>query len=288
VRPHNLDQRLTDYEHTPKDAAQRKQWADVIRGIQGVTLRVQLSDKARGSLQVDFEGDAAAFGDQAKPVVLYALDELGVGIEELEKWKAIPLSNAIVLEGELTSSAMRKVFSLLELPSTKFSTLKDAEPAGDSVEGIGKASQAYFQSVSTLLDDLRKEFETNRDARRSWASVYLERYGRKIDRLPILNVDEELLAYGANVGETLRSMSVAQKSGAVTAGARKSQVYGAYQYNYDSNGYYGTRSTQSVRTQIDREEQSKARVVRFESWKELEDATSAIRKKMTATYQLEF
>jgi len=139
-----------------------------------------------------------------------------------------------------------------------------------------------------LIDDLRKEFDTNRDARRELAPVYMERYGRKIDRLPILNVDEDLLAYGAAISETLRSMSVVQKSGAVRAGARKSAVYGSYAYSYDDYGYYYGRSNPSIRNQIDRQEQGRARVIRFQSWSEIEDATSEIRKQMTAKYQIEF
>jgi hypothetical protein len=182
---------------------------------------------------------------------------------------------------------MRKIFSLLELPSAKFSTLKGEEPT-DSREAMAEASKRYFDSVTTLLDDIRQEFTTNRDARHSLAPVYLERYARNIDRLPILNVDEELLAFGGSVGETLRSISVAAKSGGVRSGVRKSQTYGAYNYSYDNNGYYSSRPTQSVKTQIDREEQGRARLMRFDNWKQVEDGLAATRKKMTEKYHMEF
>jgi len=82
-----------------------------------------------------------------------------------------------------------------------------------------KASQAYFQSVSTLLDDLRKEFDTNRDARRTLAPTYMDRYGRRIDRLPILNVDPELLAYGASVSASLRGTAVTTRKAGVSVRA---------------------------------------------------------------------
>jgi hypothetical protein len=288
VRPHNLDASLKAFDPTREDAAKRKAWSDVIMGLQGVTLRVQLTDKAIGSLEVNFAEDTALFGNDAKPLVMEALNKFGVGIDELALWRTTLRSNAIVLSGELSKPAMRKIFSLLELPSGKFSSLKGEEPAPDSPEVMAQASKKYFDSVTTLLDDIRNEFTTNRDARRSLAPVYLDRYARNIDRLPILNVDEELLAFGGAVGETLRGISQTTKASNVRAGVRKSQTYGAYSYRYDNNGYYNARPTSSVRSQIDREEQGRATTQRFESWKQIEDGLSQIRKNMTTKHQIEF
>jgi hypothetical protein len=288
VRPHTLEAALKESPLVGEDAAKLKAWKDVIMGLQGVTLRVQLGDKAQGSLQVDFDASPEILEKSAKELVLNTLNNFGAGLDDLESWQARVQSNAILMEGELTKAGMRKIFSLLELPSAKFSALKGEEPAPDDKETVAQASQRYYQSVSTLLDDIRNEFKTNRDARRTQAPVYMERYGRMIDRLPILNVDEELLAFGASVSETLRSMSAVQKSGGVTAGVRKSQTYGAYTYSYDNNGYYSSRSTASVKTQIAREEEGKARIMRFNSWKEIEDSLAAIRTKMTGKYRLEF
>ena len=74
----------------------------------------------------------------------------------------------------------------------------------------------------------------------------------------------------------------------IKGGVRKSSVYGNYQYNYDQNGYGSVRSTPSVKGQIDTEEKAQAKAVRFNSWKEIEDATATIRKEMTKRYQTEF
>ena len=70
----------------------------------------------------------------------------------------------------------------------------------------------------------------------------MERYGRKVDALPILNVDDDLLAWGARIGETFRNMALAQRSSGIRTGVRKSSVYGNYQYNYDQNGYGSART----------------------------------------------
>jgi hypothetical protein len=60
--------------------------------------------------------------------------------------------------------------------------------------------------------------------------VWIERYGRKVDALPILNVDDDLLAWGARVGETFRTMARAERASGIKSGVRKSSVYGNYQY----------------------------------------------------------
>ena len=116
----------------------------------------------------------------------------------------------------------------------------------------------------------------------------MQRYGRRIDRLPILNVDEELLGYGASVSVTLRNVSVAQRMSGVRSGVRRSQTYRSYSYNYRGNGYNSGRSVASDRNRVQREEQAKASQIRFASWKEIEDATAAIRVTMTQKYNLEF
>lgn len=289
VQPHKLQEGLRESELTRDNAAKQRQWATVISGIRGITLSVQIGATARGTLKIDFSESTALFGSDAKTLVLNVLEKYGARIDEMDQWKASLEGYSIVLKGNLSSAAMRKVFSLLELPTSKFSALKDKTPAAkDDTQSVARASQQYFKSVSTLLDDLRNEFRTNRDARRNMSGVFMDRYGRRIDRLPILNVDEQLLAYGATVASTLRSTSVTKRSASVRSGVRKSQIYGNYAYQYNANGYYSSRSTESMRNQVQREEQAKASKVRFENWKEIEDATAAIRNTMTRKYKVSF
>ena len=107
----------------------------------------------------------------------------------------------------------------------------------------------------------------------------MERYARKIDRLPILNVDDDLLAFGADVAERFRKIALARKASGVRMGIRKSRTYGHY--------YYGRRPT-SNRIQIKTEERAKASAVRIKEWKAIEDGLANIRRKMTKRYNVEF
>lgn len=259
----------------------------LVAGMRGLTLKISVGQSAKGTLRVDFSESPSVLGTQAKPLVLEALDNVGAKLPGIDQWTAKTEAQSIVLEGPLSTDALRRVFSLLELPSTKFSSLKNEipdTPTAATPDAKATASQAYYKGVSVLIEDLRKTLGETRDNH----AVWMERYGRKVDAMPVLNVDEDLLAWGARVGETFRVMALAERSGGIKAGVRKSSIYGNYQYGYDSYGYTNLRSNQSVKGQIDTEERAQAKAVRYNNWKEIEDATAAIRKEMTKRYQVEF
>jgi hypothetical protein len=270
-------------------------------GIQGATLSVSLGTTAEGTLRVDFASDAKPFVNFARPMLFHALNNLGANIGEIEKWTTKIDGNSITATGRMSDTQLRRVFSLLEIPSTKFSSLKgeDVESPG-SADQIAKRSKTYFSAINTLIEDLRKTLEDTRDNH----AVWMERYARKVDRLPLLHVDKDLLDWGANVGETFRVMALSTRSSGIKTGVRKSSVYGNYQLNYHntggvayrgyngvgyaSSGYTTARKTSSIKNQIRTEERAKAKTVRYESWKLMEDATATIRRKMTERYQVEF
>uniref|UniRef100_UPI002619FD9B hypothetical protein n=1 Tax=uncultured Gimesia sp. TaxID=1678688 RepID=UPI002619FD9B len=283
--PHQLQESLEQSEVLKGNKSKIKELFDLISGIQGATFTVKVGSKAEGELRIDFDSDTAKFSNFAKPLVLEVLGKFGAYVDDLEKWKSELQGKSIILNGPLSNDGMRRVFSILEIPTTKFSELKDKDLSPGSPEVVAKASLTYFKSVTVLTDDLRKYLKSNKDNH----SVYNERYARKIDRLPILNVDEDLLNYGSQVAETLRSISLAKRGAGTRSGVRNSSLYGNYNYNYDSNNnYYSSRSNASVKIQNRTEEQARATGVRFTSWKEIEDATAAIRREMTKRYQIEF
>jgi hypothetical protein len=197
---------------------------------------------------------------------------------------------------------------LLELPTTKFSSSgspgDDLPPSPGTPEHeqlVAKASQKYFKEVQVLVDDLHSTLNKTRDNH----AVWMERYGRKIDRLPILNVDSDLLGWGASVASTFREMGVAERGANIRAGVRKSKVYGNYQYTYNgtgnvyvggrwgggiygTTGYYNAISSGDQKVTIAKEENAKAKEVRFQSWKQVEDSMAGIRAEMTKRYGVEF
>lgn len=286
VNPQRIRQKLAEAEVVKASKADVDQWASLLETLQGARLSITVTDKIEGSLAVSFGGDPSFLGKHAKEAIIAAISEHGVGFDSIEEWTQSQSQNEIRLQGSLSESDMRRVMSLLETPNPHFSPSTSPEPAQQSSEdAVAEASQQYFSSVSTLLEDMEKEFRTNRDVRRNFPATYMQRYAKRIDDLPILNVDDQLIDYGLRIAETLRSTSVIQGEQNLNSGVRKSAVYKSNNI-YDYNNTY--RSVSSMKTQIAREEQAVASKARFSNWKEIQDATASIRVAMTKKYGVEF
>ena len=183
----------------------------------GITFR----DKAYAKLKIDFESDAGLLSGIAKPLILEVLGHRGLMIDEIEDWTPEVKGNAVFLGGELTSSGLTRIGSLVALPTNALQTqaAKAQAPQGQQAAAgtaaqtqqptMLESTQQYFQSVQNLLENLidkKKKMQT-------WGQLaqWFENYGRHIDRLPILNVDEEMLQYGAYVANELHTTSMALK-----------------------------------------------------------------------------
>ena len=126
----------------------------------------------------------------------------------------------------------------------------------------------------------------------------MERYSRKIDRMPILHVDPELLDFGAQLATTLRSMALSKREGGIDYGTATAGMGGGGYSNYSiSYGYFGNpigdvysgaRASAADRSAARAQSMASANGARVEGFKLIDDATAAIRRKMTQKYQVEF
>ena len=108
----------------------------------------------------------------------------------------------------------------------------------------------------------------------------------EIDRLPVLNVDEELIAYGTGVSETLRNMRNLSKNASLDATYRQAAIMGNTGYGY--GGFYGG-STGALETSVMRKQMTAVlKSNQLEIGTMLAEKTAEIRKKMTLKYQTEF
>jgi hypothetical protein len=162
VQPHRVQEALEESAEVKDLPGKPEQYTPLIASIRGVTLTIGVSNRITGSVRVDFDQPVAPLGKHAKPLFLEALDRFQARIPDLDRWTVSLQEKSIVLEGTLTTEGARRIGSLVEIPTTKFSDLKGVEPAKpDSVDYV-KTSQGYYRSVTTLINDLRKTMEENR------------------------------------------------------------------------------------------------------------------------------
>jgi len=189
--------------------------ADLAASLKGFTLKMTVSDKVSGSVRMDFGEDAALLAPVARQAVVNAMANHGAYIAEMEAWEGSVEGRSIVLRGELTTSGTRRIASLLSapVPDTTHDKQEHTEQQLDPVA----ASQQHFRAVKRMIDDVRRA--ENADDLDDIA-VYLDRYARKIEQLPILNVDPELLGWSEYVSQTLRGAAVRLKDVRLNTAAR--------------------------------------------------------------------
>lgn len=303
VEPHELNEKVEQSELFRKIKMDSRTAIPLLTSMRGASLRIMIGDQAQGQLRIDFAEDITALDRIAGDLVLTVLDEIGVTIPGLEDWETKVVGTSIRMQGELSQDGQRRIFSLVELPTAKFSLLKDVPPppGGDSQGGGGsqeslmrEASQTYFSSIQVLLKDLKRELRGNKAS-----SAIMERYAGRIDRMPILNVDNDLLDYGSGVSQTLRSVALSRRQGGISAGTQTAGMGGAgYSgYSYDHNWfthtyktdlYAGARAGAADRSAIKAQAMAESKNARVEASKQIADATAQIRRQMTQKYGVEF
>jgi hypothetical protein len=278
IPPHQLPERLKNAKSLSGKNVNLDSLAQVLVGLQGVTLTVRVVDSMYGKIAVDFDRSVAVMAPVAKPMVLEALSNQGAALEDVNSWRASAQGNRITLEGALSEDGLKNVLSVFELPATSVETempkTLEAQVGESSAQAITiESSKRYFGGVTDLTEEaLRRGSTTTMGQKALW----IEKKARKIDQLPVLHVDQDLLNYGAYVSEQLRNFALTMKGERIAQGARGSSWYW-------QGGY-------AVRGQGDPNRVARAAAARTETQlqAQIDEATGQIRKQMTQRYQVEF
>jgi hypothetical protein len=140
----------------------------------------------------------------------------------MDDWQVQVKGNTIYLDGYLGESGLTRIASLINLPTHALHTPAGASSAAQSTDAAAstaspsdpqklvlETTQEYFKSIDHLLADLKSRKGEERTI--GQIGVWFQNYANKVDRLPILNVDEEMLQYGQYVAQQLRNASMAIK-----------------------------------------------------------------------------
>ena len=294
AQPHRLQQRLSESDVATKAKLNMNELVDVLSSIKGIVFKITLTDKATSEVQIDFGKDINFNESIAREMTLGALKRLGAELPGVDKWKFTVSGSSVMCRGLLDSDGLRRVLSFVEIPSTKFSSLKGQDTEKSSEEDMAENSLAYFQTITKMLEDLKKNSGSY-----SGDSRWFDRYADRIDRLPILHVDPELLDFGQNTAQTLRVMSGARKDANMRSGVRQTNMmassggYNGYNYSYGGSGYSGNtrtnvRSTITSANAVKTQEIAGASATKIEGFRLIDNATLEIRRTMTERYNREF
>lgn len=266
---------------------------ETLAGLRGLTLGIKVADRAIGALRVDFASDASVLVPVAKPLLLEVLEGAGASVDEFYDWKVSTSDRGFRLTGQLDRSGLMRIFSFLKL-ETPDVVRADAQAAGDDSKGESAAvdptiSQQYFSRINDYLNDLKRE----RGAK-SYYSVarWFETYAGRIDRLPLLGVDPELLDYSEKLVGQMRDCALAIRGAGIKTGGRAAQEYGSWSYP----AFYGSyadpvaagRAQASTRMAIRAQERANSSLDVRNIVSEMQEEASRMRREMTKKYGIEF
>ncbi len=280
------------------------QLAKLISGVQGITLGITVKTQAIGAIRIDFSESPKAFANLGKPLLIEVLQNQGAMIDDIRDWTPSINGNTFKLQGNLGPNGARRVMSVLSLPPSLTSAAQSAAESGSEESLMRTATLNYYDSISTMLGDLREKPKKDHVQTFGQAAIWYDKYARKIDNLPVLNVDPELLDYGAWIATSLRQAEatmkgVGMRSSSRTRGNSAGGGYGGYRYAYGTRYGYGyTSAVNSAGASIRAEGRADANIRSQEKtrgaanvqqiWQQIDEESAAIRRTMTQKYQTEF
>ncbi|MBA4032557.1 MAG: hypothetical protein C0478_16945 [Planctomyces sp.] len=264
----------------------------VLVSARSAKLEVTVDDAIRGKLAVNFEQSATPLAPMVKVLVPHVLRALGASPGATEDWTWRIDSHAIIGEGPLTVAEVRRILSLLKNPleqSSSAGNLPATTQSPDPLQLTIAASQKYFHSVDTLLDDLQDAMKRSRDNH----MTMLERSADKLDKLPLLNVDEDLLNFGRRASSSLRYQANALRNAGLQRGVMRAASGADAFYSVGQANPYGAWSTAGLASNgdgmtIDLTVNANAKTVQLSEMKQVREGLVETRAALTRKYKAEF
>ncbi len=284
--------------------------ARFLSDVQGVRLGIRLTQPPTAAIAVDCTAPVAVDADVAKNAFLQVLSDGGVLLAEMRDWKCEVKGAEVSLQGPLTKNGLRRVLSLVDSPtSSQPASAHAATPVGDTTstdpkQQMAQSTKKHFHEVTEMFDDLKGEMKNA--ANLAVTSTYFDRYAKRMERLPVLDVDPVMLDYSGYVAGELRAASGSVRTMGIRGGSREAQInYSDIDYDYAygyrsgwngsaalavpvSDGVGAVKAVGAERRKIRAEEKGIMATDVHQIRADVIDATSKIRRAMTEKYRVEF
>jgi hypothetical protein len=333
VDPGAIRQNLNDTEAIKGKNVDLDRLAQVLASIRGVTLGVRVTTNVTGSLRIDFKEDITMTADYAKSLILEKLARFGASIDEFYDWDVRVTTNTLFLSGTLSAKGLRRILTLVDPPAPDLAasgysgTASGTPGASGTAAGTPGASDAaaatpgtsstaggppaaegspqktfeYYKQLETLVDDVKNP-NPRSVVGTGEVAVWMDRYARKIDQLPILGVDEQLVDFSATVAQAIRDMGVQYRGVGIEASKYSSNAgreggfhsegyaygYGGYWGGYEGGAWEFPQKTLAASTVAKRTGRANVSGNRADLWRQIDDDMASARRELTKRYEIEF
>ena len=281
VAPQRLGPWLDAIEAIGAAKIDPKLLSDRLATVKSAFLQVDVRETIEGTLLVEFDREIGYAAPAAKEIVLAALEEAGAVLPDLRAWSSTTKDKSIELKGRLSEDSLVQVLGLalpprLTTPAAPAPTENGAASRAVTRDDAVKASQGYFRAVVDATEGIKGQKAESHRGMRLW----YERAAKRIEELPLLGVDSDLLDWGSEVARTLREMA----HGIDYAGRDQS-----YRISSTSGGYYGGYGSRSADADaITRQSNAVLGTQLDGTWQGLETSIAETRRAMVRKYQVDF
>ena len=262
--------------------------AVALESLQWLYFTVQCGDASQGTLRLSFGAPATAMATVGKPLLIEVLAARGLTIPDLAKWNAKVDGSDLVLSGSISPATVNYLLNFLTTPASIGSAHRGSK-APENAENADPTA-AVKAATKKYLADVRKSVETVRDFRATTAGergTWNERYGRKINNLPTLNVDPEAISYGAQVASLMAGTNLTiREAGFERSAGQSTMMVAGYGYGYGAAYDWNNAFSQNEAATI--AANRKGTMTYKENLAKIDEMTGDIRRRMTAKYMEQF
>lgn len=271
-----------------------KQWSDFLYNIRGIRLVINVTSVLQTELHLDFKDNVDPFAKILPALFVETMDNLGFHLTDVSQWESKARNKTLTMRGTLENDDVKRILNLV-LPPTMGPSTQDSNLSGQAL--VATTSQQYFQAVDNLLKDMRSRADQY-DRLHAWttSAAWYEYTANKIEQLPVVNTDDTLLQYSAQViaqlrlcGQSCRGVDIERQVLTTELRTSKSGGWGGLYYNGGSGW-----STPGMSSNEDDVKTAKAKNAangmkkRNDIWISIGEQTTALRIELSKKYGLEF
>lgn len=286
--------------------------AKSLSSVQGITISVA-SDALEATVLIDFLNAPTELTPVAKAFFAEVLTARGMQLDEFSQWKLSAVSEGKTLSftGPIASETLDDLLGMFTVhrasrgvtPVTKTDSPATPTAPQTSPSVVAENTKDYFRKVINIVHRVRDYSANNTGERAQWNGNMANR----IDEMPTLEVDPQMVMFGAEVAKSLRSNSMSMQLTNISQGAAAVAAdagTGAFStatavgtmagmgYGYGGYGNYGSYGGNFVDpnspVKYYRMGQAQGNTSFKELMARLEQSLADMRRTMTEKYKIQF
>lgn len=280
--PFIVEERLKEFDST-KDAT-IDGLAKTISTIKGASIIIGRNSLSECIASFEFGESPASLVPIAIPLLDDILKHNGSAVPDILDWKVSVKDNTLSLKGPISVSSLDSLIHIFSLTGHAEHIGRDNDPLADSTPTQSQPhssaydTKQYFDKVTSMVESIRDQSKQDVATRARWS----DQRARRIDELSILNVDPEMVAYGAGVAELFRNSALNIRTRNIQANTQKMQLGGYYTSGYSAN------TNAEYRIGIQAGATGASSTDYRQTLSQIDQMTGDIRRKMTQKYSSAF